>query len=211
MQKIDPDHIIALVTEVIPTHSCLVFCPTKKNCENVAVMICKYLKEWVDLLQTLWRFCLSPPSIINNIFWILTLFSLFLLCQGVYKAPRGQESGPPQGANGQRQRLRVSGAQEDGAVRFGLSPQWADLRGEETGGGGLLQWGPLSAHLHLHPSGRCQPPSSQVSHSLHEVLECISSCHLATQPGLIHQQLAFNSSCRTTFQIHSSHNDVEVT
>ncbi|XP_029024930.1 helicase POLQ-like isoform X2 [Betta splendens] len=45
MQRIDPDHIIALVTEVIPTHSCLVFCPTKKNCENVAGMICKYLKE----------------------------------------------------------------------------------------------------------------------------------------------------------------------
>ncbi|TKS85103.1 Helicase POLQ-like [Collichthys lucidus] len=45
MQKIDPDHVIALVTEVIPTHSCLVFCPTKKNCENVAGMICKYLKE----------------------------------------------------------------------------------------------------------------------------------------------------------------------
>uniref|UniRef100_A0A8C9X4F6 Helicase POLQ-like n=1 Tax=Sander lucioperca TaxID=283035 RepID=A0A8C9X4F6_SANLU len=45
MQKMDPDHIIALVTEVIPTHSCLVFCPTKKNCENVAAMICKYLKE----------------------------------------------------------------------------------------------------------------------------------------------------------------------
>ncbi|XP_069023304.1 helicase POLQ-like isoform X1 [Embiotoca jacksoni] len=49
MQKIDPDHIIALVTEVIPTHSCLVFCPTKKNCENVAGMICKYLKK--DFLQ----------------------------------------------------------------------------------------------------------------------------------------------------------------
>ncbi|XP_055087900.1 helicase POLQ-like isoform X2 [Periophthalmus magnuspinnatus] len=45
MQKIDPDHIIALVTEVIPTHSCLIFCPTKKNCENVASMICRYLKE----------------------------------------------------------------------------------------------------------------------------------------------------------------------
>ncbi|XP_044029517.1 helicase POLQ-like isoform X2 [Siniperca chuatsi] len=45
MQKMDPDHIIALATEVIPTHSCLVFCPTKKNCENVAGMICKYLKE----------------------------------------------------------------------------------------------------------------------------------------------------------------------
>ncbi|KAI3362513.1 hypothetical protein L3Q82_012800 [Scortum barcoo] len=49
MQKIDPDHIIALVTEVIPTHSCLLFCPTKKNCENVVGMICKYLKE--DFLQ----------------------------------------------------------------------------------------------------------------------------------------------------------------
>lgn len=44
MQKIDPDHLIALVTEIIPVHSCLVFCPTKKNCENVAGMICKYLK-----------------------------------------------------------------------------------------------------------------------------------------------------------------------
>ncbi|XP_029920603.1 helicase POLQ-like isoform X1 [Myripristis murdjan] len=49
MQKLDPDHIIALVTEVIPKHSCLVFCPTKKNCENVAGMICKYLKA--DFLQ----------------------------------------------------------------------------------------------------------------------------------------------------------------
>uniref|UniRef100_A0A8D3DZY8 Helicase POLQ-like n=1 Tax=Scophthalmus maximus TaxID=52904 RepID=A0A8D3DZY8_SCOMX len=45
MKKIDPDHIIALVTEVIPSHSCLVFCPTKKNCENVAAMVCKYLKQ----------------------------------------------------------------------------------------------------------------------------------------------------------------------
>lgn len=47
MQKVDPDHIIALVTEVIPAHSCLVFCPSKKNCENVADMICKYLKKYV--------------------------------------------------------------------------------------------------------------------------------------------------------------------
>lgn len=45
MQKMDPDHIIALVTEVIPAHSCLVFCPTKKNCENVAGMICRYLTD----------------------------------------------------------------------------------------------------------------------------------------------------------------------
>ncbi|XP_061656641.1 helicase POLQ-like isoform X2 [Syngnathoides biaculeatus] len=45
MQKADPDHIVALVTEVIPEHSCLLFCPTKKNCENVAAMICKYLRR----------------------------------------------------------------------------------------------------------------------------------------------------------------------
>ncbi|XP_041267886.1 helicase POLQ-like isoform X6 [Onychostruthus taczanowskii] len=45
LEKADPDHIIALVTEVIPKYSCLVFCPTKKNCENVASMVCKYLKK----------------------------------------------------------------------------------------------------------------------------------------------------------------------
>uniref|UniRef100_A0A8C0GIE7 Helicase, POLQ like n=1 Tax=Chelonoidis abingdonii TaxID=106734 RepID=A0A8C0GIE7_CHEAB len=45
LQKMDPDHLIALVTEVIPSYSCLVFCPTKKNCENVAEMICKYLNK----------------------------------------------------------------------------------------------------------------------------------------------------------------------
>ncbi|XP_066488876.1 helicase POLQ-like isoform X2 [Tiliqua scincoides] len=45
LQNTDPDHLIALVTEVIPKYSCLVFCPTKKNCENVAEMICKYLNR----------------------------------------------------------------------------------------------------------------------------------------------------------------------
>ncbi|XP_061439126.1 helicase POLQ-like isoform X3 [Rhineura floridana] len=45
LQKTDPDHLIALVTEVIPKYSCLVFCPTKKNCENVAEMICKHLNR----------------------------------------------------------------------------------------------------------------------------------------------------------------------
>ncbi|XP_056216495.1 helicase POLQ-like isoform X8 [Falco biarmicus] len=45
LQKADPDHIVALVTEVIPKYSCLIFCPTKKNCENVASMVCKYLKK----------------------------------------------------------------------------------------------------------------------------------------------------------------------
>ncbi|XP_051960498.1 helicase POLQ-like [Xyrauchen texanus] len=45
MQKLDPDHIIALATEIIPQQSCLIFCPTKKNCENLAGMICKYLNK----------------------------------------------------------------------------------------------------------------------------------------------------------------------
>ncbi|XP_015480667.1 helicase POLQ-like isoform X2 [Parus major] len=45
LEKADPDHIIALVTEVIPKYSCLIFCSTKKSCENVASMVCKYLKK----------------------------------------------------------------------------------------------------------------------------------------------------------------------
>ncbi|XP_034005721.1 LOW QUALITY PROTEIN: helicase POLQ-like [Trematomus bernacchii] len=51
MQKLDPDHIIAMVTEVIPKHSCLVFCPTKKNCENVGALICRYLRKDFLLLH----------------------------------------------------------------------------------------------------------------------------------------------------------------
>lgn len=49
LKKMDPDHLVALVTEVIPNYSCLVFCPTKKNCENVAEMICKFLSKYVNL------------------------------------------------------------------------------------------------------------------------------------------------------------------
>ncbi|XP_068797587.1 helicase POLQ-like isoform X2 [Struthio camelus] len=45
LEKADPDHVIALVTEVIPKYSCLIFCPTKQNCENVASMVCKYLNK----------------------------------------------------------------------------------------------------------------------------------------------------------------------
>ncbi|XP_049741811.1 helicase POLQ-like isoform X3 [Elephas maximus indicus] len=45
LKKMDPDRLIALVTEVIPNYSCLLFCPTKKNCENVAEMICKFLSK----------------------------------------------------------------------------------------------------------------------------------------------------------------------
>lgn len=86
------------------------------------------------------------------------------LFQGVPPAQEGRESRSPQRPEGQRERISVSGTQEDGAVWFGLSPQWTDLWREETGGGGLLQWGPLSPHMHLHPGCRDQPTCPQVSH-----------------------------------------------
>jgi replicative superfamily II helicase len=43
--SVDPDLIGGLVMEVIPGNSCLVFCPTKKNCENVAQLICSVLPK----------------------------------------------------------------------------------------------------------------------------------------------------------------------
>ncbi|XP_037087624.1 helicase POLQ-like [Pollicipes pollicipes] len=39
-RKRDPDGVGGLVAEVVPANSCLVFCPTRKNCEAVALMIC---------------------------------------------------------------------------------------------------------------------------------------------------------------------------
>ncbi|XP_031192846.1 helicase POLQ-like isoform X2 [Mastomys coucha] len=45
LKKMDPDRLVALVTEVIPNYSCLVFCPSKKNCENVAEMLCRFLSK----------------------------------------------------------------------------------------------------------------------------------------------------------------------
>ncbi|XP_049791288.1 uncharacterized protein LOC126198771 isoform X2 [Schistocerca nitens] len=45
----DQDHIARLVCEVIPHDSCLVFCATKKNCENVALLVSKNLpREILD-------------------------------------------------------------------------------------------------------------------------------------------------------------------
>ncbi|KAF8770621.1 Helicase POLQ-like like protein [Argiope bruennichi] len=43
----DPDMITGLILEVIPQNSCLVFCPTKKHCENVAKMICQFLPDFI--------------------------------------------------------------------------------------------------------------------------------------------------------------------
>ncbi|XP_064481945.1 helicase POLQ-like [Ornithodoros turicata] len=43
MKQQDPELLTVLVREVIPKNSCLVFCPTKKNCENVALLLTKFL------------------------------------------------------------------------------------------------------------------------------------------------------------------------
>lgn len=48
--KMDPDQITGLVSEIIPDNSCLIFCPTKKNCENVASMLRQILSKWESLL-----------------------------------------------------------------------------------------------------------------------------------------------------------------
>jgi POLQ-like helicase len=44
---LDVDSLAGLVMEVVPQNSCLVFCPTKKNCENVAQLICRFLPKYV--------------------------------------------------------------------------------------------------------------------------------------------------------------------
>ncbi|RZC43124.1 helicase POLQ-like [Asbolus verrucosus] len=42
---LDPDGLGVLVTEVVPKDSCLIFCPSKKNCENVANLLCRVLDK----------------------------------------------------------------------------------------------------------------------------------------------------------------------
>lgn len=43
--KMDPDHITGLVSEIIPEKSCLIFCPSKKNCENLATLLSRILSK----------------------------------------------------------------------------------------------------------------------------------------------------------------------
>ncbi|KAH0813157.1 hypothetical protein GEV33_009636 [Tenebrio molitor] len=45
LNSIDPDKLGVLVSEVIPKDSCLIFCPSKKNCENVASVLCSVLNK----------------------------------------------------------------------------------------------------------------------------------------------------------------------
>ncbi|XP_012263144.2 helicase POLQ-like [Athalia rosae] len=41
--RLDPDKLGGLVMDIAPQDSCLIFCPTRKNCENVAMLLTKVL------------------------------------------------------------------------------------------------------------------------------------------------------------------------
>ncbi|KAM8711021.1 hypothetical protein ACLKA7_017621 [Drosophila subpalustris] len=67
VERADPDHLAGLVSECAPEKCCLVFCPTRKNCENVALLLSrivpkqKFLEhrqsEKVDLMNALDAMC----------------------------------------------------------------------------------------------------------------------------------------------------------
>ncbi|XP_022231027.2 helicase POLQ-like [Drosophila obscura] len=72
VKRSDPDHLAGLISECAPEHCCLVFCPSRKNCENVALLLSrivskqKFLEhrrsEKADLMDALDKICgiLSP-------------------------------------------------------------------------------------------------------------------------------------------------------
>uniref|UniRef100_A0A182Q219 Helicase POLQ-like n=1 Tax=Anopheles farauti TaxID=69004 RepID=A0A182Q219_9DIPT len=43
LRRIDTDHVVRLILEVIPTSSCLVFCPTKSKCESLCALLANHL------------------------------------------------------------------------------------------------------------------------------------------------------------------------
>ncbi|KAH8365770.1 hypothetical protein KR093_004238, partial [Drosophila rubida] len=72
VERADPDHLAGLISECAPENCCLVFCPTRKNCENVALLLSRIVpkqkffehrqSEKVDLMNALESICgaLSP-------------------------------------------------------------------------------------------------------------------------------------------------------
>ncbi|XP_065080244.1 helicase POLQ-like isoform X2 [Ochlerotatus camptorhynchus] len=45
MRRVDPDHLIGLVLDVIPADSCLIFCPTKRHCEQLCTLLIQHLPQ----------------------------------------------------------------------------------------------------------------------------------------------------------------------
>ncbi|KAI8439871.1 hypothetical protein MSG28_001339 [Choristoneura fumiferana] len=52
---LDPDCLGGLVSEIVPEGSCLVFCPTKRNAENVAALLCKLQRKEMALHRSVER------------------------------------------------------------------------------------------------------------------------------------------------------------
>ncbi|XP_068249203.1 helicase POLQ-like isoform X2 [Palaemon carinicauda] len=48
---LDTDMIGGLVGEVVPDHSCIVFCPTRRNCETLAELICQILPRPITKIK----------------------------------------------------------------------------------------------------------------------------------------------------------------
>ena len=69
----DPDRLTGLVQEVIPEKSCLIFCATKKNCENVAELLCRLLPRWVECRKLL------NPSHIQTVREFIFLGDVYIL------------------------------------------------------------------------------------------------------------------------------------
>ncbi|KAG1672809.1 Helicase POLQ-like [Nymphon striatum] len=47
MKRMDPDYLMGSIKEIVLSNSCLIFCLTKKNCENVAQLVCNVLQSHV--------------------------------------------------------------------------------------------------------------------------------------------------------------------
>ncbi|XP_060800569.1 helicase POLQ-like isoform X2 [Amyelois transitella] len=60
---LDPDWLGGLVSEVVPQASCLVFCPTKRNCENVASLLCKLQRREMTSHRTVERQALEAALV----------------------------------------------------------------------------------------------------------------------------------------------------
>ncbi|XP_049294605.1 helicase POLQ-like isoform X2 [Anopheles funestus] len=43
LRRLDTDHVVRLILEVIPESSCLVFCPTKSKCESLCALLAAHL------------------------------------------------------------------------------------------------------------------------------------------------------------------------
>ncbi|KAH8402825.1 hypothetical protein KR222_001892, partial [Zaprionus bogoriensis] len=76
VERADPDHLAGLISECAPEQCCLVFCPTRKNCENVALLLSRIVpkqrflmhrqKEKVDLINALEKMCGALSQVLTT-------------------------------------------------------------------------------------------------------------------------------------------------